>query len=89
MKKVKINKGFITQKMGEKMTIFDAEESVLYTFNETASYIFSKIKLGWEKQRIIDRMVEKYKIKEKKAQEDLKNLLKDLRRKKIISQKAE
>ena len=50
--KYKINKGFIVQKVGNKQTIFDGEESALYTFNKTGSLIFEKIKLGWEKEKI-------------------------------------
>ena len=38
MTKFKINKGFITQKMDDKTVIFDGEESMLYSFNETAVY---------------------------------------------------
>jgi len=39
-----IQKGLIIQKIDKETVIFDAEESVLYTLNETAAEIF-KIKL--------------------------------------------
>ena len=35
-----IQKGLIIQKIDKETVIFDAEESVLYTLNETASEIF-------------------------------------------------
>lgn len=89
MKQYKLNKGFIVQKLDDKTVIFDGEESVLYTFNESASYIFQKIKSGWEKERIIASLIKKYGINEKKAQSDLNDLLNDLRKKKIITQKTE
>lgn len=89
MNQFKINKGFISQKLDGKMTIFDGDESVLYTFNETASYIFARLKSGWEEKRIAEMVAKKYKINPKKAHEDLKDLLTDLRRKKIITQRAE
>ena len=85
--KYKINKGLITQKLDDKTVIFDGDESILYTFNETASYIFKKIKSGEEEERIIDLIVKRYQIKPEKAKKDLRDLLVDLKKKKIISSK--
>lgn len=89
MAQYKINKGFIVQKLGKKTVIFDGEKSVLYTFNETASFIFQKLKLGWGKEKIVEALTKNYGIEKKKAQEDLSVLLKDLLKKKIITQKKE
>ena len=83
--KYKINKGLITQKLDDKTVIFDGDESILYTFNETASYIFKKIKSGEDEERIIDLIVKRYQIKPEKVKKDLKDLLVDLKKKKIIS----
>lgn len=85
--KYKINKGLITQKIDNKTVIFDGDESILYSFNETASYIFKKIKAGENEEKIIDLVVKKYQIKPEKAKKDLKDLLAELRKKKIISSK--
>lgn len=85
MPKYKINKGFIQQKLDDKIVIFDGEESVLYTFNETASFIFQKLKLGWHGKKIIEELVKKYQIKEKKAEKDVNELISDLLKGKIIS----
>jgi len=79
-----ITKGLITQKLDNKTVIFDGEESVLYTFNETASYIFLKIKAGWDEERIIASLVKKYGIKEGRAKIDFQALVDDLLEKKII-----
>ncbi len=81
----KINKGFIVQKLDDKTAIFDGEESMLYTFNETATYIFQKLKLGWDKKKIIESMLKKYKIKEEKLVKDYDDLVKDLLKKKILT----
>lgn len=89
MKKYKINKGFIVQKLGEKTVIFDGEKSVLYTFNETASFIFQKLKLGLEKEEIVKRIAKKFNVQEKRALKDFDELIKDLLNKKIITQKKE
>ncbi|GIW64490.1 MAG: hypothetical protein KatS3mg092_0423 [Patescibacteria group bacterium] len=42
--KSKSKKVLIVQKMDNQTVIFDADQSVLYTFNETASVIFDKLK---------------------------------------------
>ena len=83
--KYKINKGYISEQLDGKTVIFDSEKSVLYTFNETASYIFKKIKAGEDEERIINLVVKKYEIKEEKAKKDLIDLLSDLKKKKIVS----
>lgn len=89
MTKYDIKKGFIIQKLDQKANIFDGEESVLYTFNETATFIFAKLKQGWTKEKIVESLVKKYGIKRKRAQKDLDALVNDLLTKKIITQKKE
>lgn len=83
--KYKINKGFIVQKLDDKTVIFDGEESVLYTFNETASFIFKKIKKGEEREKIIEMVEKKYDIKKERVQKDFNELITDLKKKKIVS----
>lgn len=84
MKKYRINKGFIVQKLGKKTVIFDGEKSVLYTFNETASFIFKKMKLNWTIDKIAEEMTNKYNISFKNALKDAEDLLSDLIDKKIV-----
>ena len=83
--KYKINKGFIVQKLDKKTVIFDGEESVLYTFNETASDIFRFLKKGLDEKETVEKMVKKYSIKKEKIEKDLNDLISDLKKKKIIS----
>lgn len=82
--KYKINKGFISQKMGKKLVIFDGERSVLYTLNETGSFIFKKLKLGWAKQKIIDGLANKYRIQGDAAKKDVEDFILELESKKIV-----
>ena len=84
MKEYKIKKGFIVQKIGKKTVIFDGEQATLFTFNETASVIFKKIKLGWEVNQIIGFLIKKYKISEERAKKDVLELIADMKKKKII-----
>ena len=50
-----IQKGLIIQRIDKETVIFDAEESVLYTLNETAAEIFCILKKGVIKKRIIEK----------------------------------
>lgn len=89
MAKYRVLKGLITQKLDDKTVIFDGEKSILYTFNESASYIFRKIKSGSDKSQILSALVKRYGIKEKKAERDFNILINDLLAKKVITQKTE
>ena len=82
--KYKINKGFVAEKIEGKTIIFDEDKSVLYTFNETASYIFKKIKEGKKEKQIIRLLVNRYQIKEDKAKKDVGNLISELQKNRII-----
>jgi len=79
-----IQKGLIIQKIDKETVIFDAEESVLYTLNETAAEIFRLIKKGLEEDEIIEKIVKKYDVKKEKVEKDIKKLLEELKKKKII-----
>jgi len=83
--KYKINKGLITQKLDDKIVIFDGEESVLYTFNETASEIFRLLKKNLEEKEIIGKIAKKYEIKKERVEKDFTELISDLKKKKIIT----
>lgn len=85
--KYSINKGFITQKIGDKTTIFEGEESILHTLNDTAAYIFQGIKLQWDEEKIINGLVEKFGASRKEAEKDLVDFIELLKKKKIILEK--
>lgn len=88
MKFYKLNKGFIVQKNGEEFSIFDGEKSVLYTFNVTASFIFRKLKQGFDLPNIIQLLKKKYKgIKTDALLKDVSEFIKLLEEKKIIERK--
>lgn len=82
--KFKIQKGLIVQKIDNQTVIFDADQSVLYTLNETASVIFDKLKKKWNKEKIIDYILKKYEVKKERLEKDYEKLMKDLKDRKII-----
>jgi hypothetical protein len=82
--KYKINKGFIVQKIGEKSTIFDGENSILFTFNKTGTLIFEKIKLRWDKDKIVEHISQSYLISKKEAKTDVDEFINTLIESKVI-----
>jgi len=81
---MKFQKGLIIQKLDNQTVIFDADESILYALNETASVIFDKLKKKWDKEKIINFMLKKYDVKKEKLEKDFDQLIEDLKKKKII-----
>ena len=79
-----IQKGLIIQKIDKETVIFDAEESVLYTLNETASEIFRLLKKGLKKEEIVERMVKKYDVRKERVEKDVRELFKELEKRKIL-----
>ena len=81
----KANKNLILQKIDSSLVGFDTDRSFLYTFNETAEFIFKKLKLGWEEEKIITALTKKYEIEILVVKIDIKTVIKDMLKNKIIS----
>ncbi|MGB9883544.1 MAG: PqqD family protein [Microgenomates group bacterium] len=79
-----IQKGLIIQKIDKETVIFDAEESVLYTLNETAGEMFKMLKKGLKEGEIVEKMLKKYQVKKERVEKDLQELIKNLEEKKIV-----
>lgn len=67
-----VRKGFITQQIGDNLVIFEGEESMLFTLNPTAAYIFRRIKIGENIARIAKSLSTEFKIPEREAVDDVK-----------------
>ncbi len=83
--KYQINKGLIFQKLVGRTVIFDSSKSVLYKLNDTASFIFKKLKKGTSDEKIVKSLVDRYEVTEVRAREDLSELVFEMAKKKIIS----
>ncbi len=79
-----MNKGFIVQKTGIETTIFDSDDSILYTFNNVGADILEQIKRGNELEKIVIKIVKKYQIEKEKAKKDVTDFMQELLRLKII-----
>jgi len=84
MIRYKIKKGLVVNTIGQRITIFDSEQSLLYSFNTSASYVFKKIKQKKTSEEIVKGLVKKFSIKNEKAQKDFDLLINDMKKKKII-----
>lgn len=82
--KYKISKDIILQKIDKDLIGFDTNKSFLYTFNETALFIFSKLRRKTSEEEIIRALIKKYEVNEKQAKNDVDLLLKQLLKKRII-----
>lgn len=76
--KLKIQKGFITQRIGDKITIFDSENSLLLTLNSTATFIFDRLKKGLETKKIVAELANKFSVSELDAKKDIDEFIKTL-----------
>lgn len=83
--KYKVNKNLILQVLDNNLVGFDINNSYLFTFNEVAEYIFKKIKIGWEEEKIISTLATRYKKPLSPLKKDVKKTIKDMIKYKIIS----
>jgi hypothetical protein len=80
-----LNSGYITQKVGKKTTVFSGEKSMLFTFNESAALIFQGLKLGWDEEKITEKLVASFEIDPNAVGEDIQDFTKELLDKKILT----
>lgn len=73
--KNKINKKIIYQYIGNDVLVYSSEKSELFTFNETAAFIFRTLRKGKSIDEITTEMIKEYDTTGKKAQKDIVNIL--------------
>lgn len=78
-------KANVISKIDGEISIFNVDNSILYSFNQSGSYIFEMIKKGRNKMMIIKNMSKKYDISLKQAEKDVNDFLKNLSKNRIIS----
>jgi len=74
----RIKKGYIVQEVPEGIVIFDAGESKLYTFNETAALIFQGFKEHKTVEQIAVILVKEYEVSRERAKTEIKSLIQSL-----------
>ncbi len=84
-KTYKVSKSLILQKLDGKLVGFDVDKSSLYTFNETAEFIFRKIKAKWEEDKIVAALAKKYDVSLLTLKKDVKGTIREMVKNKIIN----
>lgn len=82
--KYKIRKDLIISKNQGKIQIFVPDRSEIISLNETAGFIFKRVKKGDYEKLIIEKMTKKYQINKKQAETDLKLFIKQLKKTNLI-----
>lgn len=84
MKRYKINKKYIVQKIEDKITIFDSDQSILFTLNNTAATIFEGIKFGLSQEKIAEKLSIEFDTLQSEAKKDIETFTEELKKKKVI-----
>ena len=75
-----MKKNIIFQKIGKKIMIFDSKKSLLYSLNETASYVWKKLRLRCNKKQIINGLTKKYKVDGSELEVDYNQIIKKIKK---------
>ena len=81
----KYNHKLVLQKLDRKFVGFDPDRSFLYTFNSTAEFVFKKIKLKWDEDRIVAAMAKIYDAPVATIKKDVRAIIKDMVKHKILT----
>lgn len=81
---MKLKKGLVIQKLGEKYVIFDNETSTLHEINDVGFFIMERLKKDINKRAIIEKLVSEYEVDEKTASKDLKEFIQALAKMDLI-----
>ncbi|MCX6732685.1 MAG: PqqD family protein [Candidatus Roizmanbacteria bacterium] len=83
----KVNKNLIVQRLEDSVVLFDSDASVLYTLNESATFIFGLLKKKASKKDVILKMKKRYGLDEKKIESDFNEVLNEFIKKGIVTTK--
>lgn len=75
---------FLFYNIGKKTLIYSGDNSLLYTFNDTASLIMSKLRLGWTLERIIDFISFQTGADKKVVKRDVEQFVSELLKNKLV-----
>ncbi len=75
---MKIKKGVIIQKLGDRYIAFDNERSELHELNEVGFFILSLIEKGKSQTEIVEMIIDRYQIEKGKVKKDLNEFYQDL-----------
>ena len=74
----------ICQKIGSKYIIFDSNNSIMHTLNETAFFIYNKFIKKQDKKTILKQMAKKYQTDYVRLEKDYGQCIKQIKNKRLI-----
>lgn len=81
---MKLAKSVLVQKLGREYVAYDTEHSVMHELNETAYDLLRWLEKKTDEGELTKRLVEKYGISRKKAEEDVRESLRIFESKRLI-----
>jgi hypothetical protein len=81
----KINKGIVFVKKDTEISLFDPDESLLFTLNETGAFIFRQLKTNPSMETLVLKVTQTYHISPQKAKKDIEELIEKLHKYHIIT----
>ncbi|MCX6731129.1 MAG: PqqD family protein [Candidatus Roizmanbacteria bacterium] len=81
---LQISKKLIIQKVDKELVCFDSDNAYLYSFNEVGEYIFKKMKLGWDTDKIVLALAKTYNVELKVLKRDVTKLIQDMKKAKLL-----
>lgn len=84
-KKYKVNKEIVHQVIDGELVIFDSDNSLLLTLNETATAIFNSLSKEQTIDDIVRLMTSEFDVETKQAKKDTRTLIDELIKKNIVT----
>lgn len=84
-KKIKIKTGFIVEKTQQGISIFDPDNSFLFSLNETGTYIFGLIKKNYTVEKIATLVSNEYEIDYNTSVEHVVSFINTLKKYNILT----
>lgn len=81
---MKLCKSIVLQKLGNEYIVYDSSTSMMHELNESAYFILSCIKKGIPKEKISQKLADRYAITPEKAGNDVDEAVRKFTVKEII-----
>ena len=83
MRVMKIKKGFLKRKIGEKFLVISTEKvngnNMFIELNDTSSDIWDMLEKGYDTDKIAQKLAKKYNVSQEKALADTQSLLSQMK----------
>jgi len=85
-KKLILENSFIERDLGDEVVLMSSDGQEIHSFEDTAFWIWKKIKEGITPDKIISELIDEYDVEEESARKDFIDFILDLKKKGILKQ---